>query len=307
MNLVLEILKSALPAAIPTLLAALGGLFTWHANVFNISMEGLLLVSAFGAVAGSYLFSSWAVGLLFGIGASLLISLLFAFLVLKIRAGEFITGIAINTFVLGATTYFLRQWFGVKGSLISPQIQALPKWKIPVLKDIPVLGNILSGHAWVLYLAIFVIVPLVFVVIYKTPFGMRLRASGYDAKVIDSVGIKSDRLKLTSIMICGVLCGLGGSFLSLGYMKMFTENMSNGRGWISLAIIILSKGHPLKVLLNCLIFGCMEGLGLALQMVKIPNQVTDMLPYVAVLVALFLNGGEKAAKRTAEAQTSAAN
>lgn len=297
MNLVIEILKSALPASIPILLAALGGLFTWHADVFNISMEGMLLTSAFTSVVGSYLFGSWEMGLLFGILGSMLISMMFAFFVLKMQTGEFITGIAINTFVLGATTYFLRQLFHVKGSLIDPRIVALPKWSIPVVRDIPVIGPMINGHAFPLYVTFFVIVPIVYIVIYKTRFGLRLRASGYDAKVIDSVGIKAQGLKFVSIMICGFLCGIGGNFLSLGIMRMFTENMSNGRGWISLAIIILSKGNPLKVLVTCLIFGVTEGVGLTLQQFKIPNQITDMLPYVAVLIALFINSRQKDKKQ----------
>lgn len=289
MNLIGEILKQALPAAVPILLAALGGLFTWHANIFNISMEGMLLTSAFTAVMGSYFFESWAMGILFGILGSLLVSLIFAFFVLKIGTGEFITGIAINSFATGATTYFLRQMFNVKGSLINPRIVALPKWNIPVIQDIPVLGRILSGHAFPLYITFLVIVPLVFFIIYKTAFGLRLRACGYDAKVIDSVGIKASKLKFTSILICGALCGIGGSFLSLGIMRMFTEGMSNGRGWISLAIIILSDGNPLIAFLTCIIFGITEGMGLSLQQFNIPNQITDMLPYAAVLVALYIN------------------
>lgn len=289
MGLVIEIIKSALPAAIPILLAALGGLFTWHANVFNISMEGMLLVSSFCAVAGSCLSGSWIVGMLCGIVGSMLISVLFWFFVLKIKAGEFITGIAINTFALGATTYFLRQIFNVKGSLVDSRIQALPKWNIPLVKDIPILGNMLSGHAFPLYIAILIVVPLVYILIFKTSFGLRLRAAGHDAKVLDSVGVKSNHFKFYSILICGFLCGIGGTFLSLGYMRMFTENMSNGRGWISLAIIIVTKGHPVKTLLMCLLFGLTAGLGLALQVTNIPSQFTDMLPYVMVLIALFLN------------------
>lgn len=289
MGLVIEIIRSALPAAIPILLAALGGLFTWHANVFNISMEGMLLVSAFCAVAGSCLSGSWVVGILCGILGSMVISVLFWFFVMKIKAGEFITGIAINTFALGATTYFLRQIFNVKGSLVDSRIQALPRWEIPIIKDIPIIGTMLSGHAFPLYITILVIVPLVAVLIYKTFFGLRLRAAGHDSKVLDSVGVNSDRLKFYSILICGFLCGIGGTFLSLGYMRMFTENMSNGRGWISLAIIIVTKGNPVKTLLLCLLFGLTSGIGLALQVTKIPSQFTDMLPYLMVLAALFLN------------------
>ncbi len=289
MSLIIEIFKSALPASIPILLAALGGLFTWHANVFNISMEGMLLTSAFTSVVGSYLFESWEMGLLFGICGSLMVSLLFAFFVLKMKTGEFITGIAINSLALGGTTYFLRQIFKVKGTLMDPRIEALPKVNIEIIEKIPVIGQIINGHAFPLYLTFFIIVPLVYIVIYKTSFGLRLRACGYDSKVIDSVGIKADKLKFYSILICGTLCGIGGTFLSLGIMRMFTENMSNGRGWISLAIIILSAGNPIKVFITFIIFGITEGLGLTLQQVNIPNQFTDMLPYIAVLIALYIN------------------
>lgn len=299
MNLIIEIFKSALPASVPILLAALGGLFTWHANIFNISMEGMLLTSAFTSVIGSYLFGSWWMGLLFGIAGSVAVSLMFSFFVLKMKTGEFITGIAINSFATGATTYFLRQMFHVKGSLIDARIEALPKWDIPFIRDIPVLGSIINGHAFPLYVTFLIVVPAVYILIYKTSYGLRLRACGYDAKVIDSVGIKAERLKFSSIIICGVLCGVGGTFLSLGIMRMFTEGMSNGRGWISLAIIILSAGNPVKVFVTCLIFGITEGMGLTLQQVNIPNQITDMLPYAAVLAALYINSrqGRKKAKR----------
>ena len=296
MSLIIEILKSALPASVPILLAALGGLFTWHANVFNISMEGMLLTSAFTSVVGSYIFESWAMGLLFGVVGSVVISLLFSLFVLKMKTGEFITGIAINSFVTGATTYFLRQMFNVKGSLIDPRVAALPKWDIPIIRDIPVIGDVINGHAFPLYITFILIVPLVYIAIYKTPFGLRLRACGQDSKVIDSVGIKADKLKFTSIIICGVLCGIGGNFLSLGIMRMFTENMSNGRGWISLAIIILSGGNPVKVFIVCLIFGITSGAGLTLQQINIPNQFTDMLPYLAVLIALYLNSRQNKKK-----------
>lgn len=293
MTLLIEIFRSALPATVPILLAALGGMFTWHANVFNIAMEGMLLTSAFCAVAGSYSFHSWEIGILFGIGGSIFISLLFAFFVLRMRAGEFITGIAINTFSIGITTFSLRQLYNVKGSLISPKIQSLPKWNIPILREVPFLGEILNKQAFPLYISFFIIVPIVYIIIFRTSFGLRLRASGYDAKVTDSVGIKSESLKFKSILICGFLCGIGGTFLSLGYMRLFTENMTNGRGWISLAIIILTRGHPYRALMTSLVFGIMEGLGLTLQMYNVPNQFTDMLPYISVLFVLFYSSQKK--------------
>ncbi|MEG1016496.1 MAG: ABC transporter permease, partial [Oscillospiraceae bacterium] len=150
-------------------------------------------------------------------------------------------------------------------------------------------GPILNNHPWPLYLTFFIIIPLVYIVLYKTQFGLRLRATGFEPKAADSVGIKSDLYRFNAILICGFLCGLGGSYLSIGYMRMFSENMSSGRGWIAIAIILLTKGHPFKILVLGLIFGFCEGLGMSLQIYNIPTQFTYMLPYVATLIALFLD------------------
>lgn len=288
MNLILEIIRTAFPSTIPVLLAALGGAYSFHANVFNIAMEGMLLTSAFVSVAVSYATGSWAWAIVAGIAGSFLISLLFSWFTVKLKTGEFITGIALNLFIAGATTYLLRQIFDVKGALISPKIQALPRIDIPIIKNIPVISTILSGQNILVYISILVIIPLVYFNIYRTKMGLRLRATGYDSKVVDSVGVKSDPIKITSLMICGVLCGLGGTALSLGYMRLFTEGMSAGRGWISLAIIILTKGHPIGILLLALLFGLFEGVGLSLQTVGIPSEFTQMLPYFSTIVALYV-------------------
>lgn len=298
MDLIVEIIRSSLPAAIPILLAALGGLYTYHANVFNIAMEGMLLASAFGAVAGSYVYESWWAGMLFGIIASLIISLLFALFTIVMRTGEFVTGIAINLLALGGTTYLLRQMFHVKGALISPRIKELPVIDIPFIDHIPYVGQILNHHSFPVYLSIFIIVPLVYLHLYKMRFGLRLRASGQDDRVVDSVGVSSRSLKLKSILICGILCGIGGVFLSLGYMTLFTENMSNGRGWISLAVIIITRGHPIGVLALGILFGLFDGLGLSLQNTAIPSQFTYMMPYLATLVALFFYSYKRTGKKS---------
>ena len=288
MNLFIEIVRSSLASAVPVLLVALGGAYSFHANVFNIAMEGMMLTSAFSTVAISYATGSWVWGLVGGIAGSLIISLIFAFFILKLKTGEFITGIALNLFTTGATTYLLRQIFNVKGALISPNIIPLPRIDIPLIKDIPVLGTILSGQNILVYIALIVIVPLVYFQFYRSRMGLRLRATGFDSRAVDSVGIKSDPIKFQSLIICGLLCGLGGTALSLGYMSLFTENMAAGRGWIALAIIILTQGQPIGILLLSILFGVFEGVGLSLQNVGIPNQFTSMLPYISTIVALFI-------------------
>lgn len=252
------LILSALAAA-PILLAAVGGLYTYHANVFNIAMEGMMLIGAFLGILGSYLTGFWAAGFLLA---------------------------------LGGTTYALRRMFQVKGALIDPSIQPMPRWNIPLIRDIPLLGEVLSDHPFMVYLSI----AVVFIAsyhLYMTSFGLRLRAVGEDAKAADSAGISSKGLKTSAILISGVLCALAGVFLSLGYVTLFAENMSAGRGWISLAVIILTRGRPVNVLLMVLVFGFFDGLGLSLQNTAIPPQFTGMLPYLATLGALYFYSRRK--------------
>lgn len=285
MHLALEMLRSSLLAAVPVLLAGLGGAYTYFANVFNIAMEGMMLIGAFTAVAGSFLARSWVVGLVSGIAGGVVAALLFALFVVVLRTDEFVTGTAINMLALGGTTYALRQMFNVKGAFMSPQIVALPKWNLPLIANVPYLGSVLSGHSFIVYISI----ALAFVVdwhIRRTRFGMRLRASGEDPRAVDSVGVSSRGIRAWSILISGALCGAAGAYLSLGYVSLFAENMSNGRGWIALAVIILTKGRPLGLLVMSLVFGLFDGIGLSLQGTAIPAQLTQMAPYIATLVAL---------------------
>lgn len=292
MQLLIELLRSTIMAATPVLLAALGGTYTFYSNIFNIAMEGMMLIGAFMAVLGSYLFGSWVIGLLFGLAGGILAALIFIIFAVYLKTDEFVTGIAINMLALGGTTYLLRQIFDVKGAFMSPEIVAIPTWKIPLLHDIPVLGKLISGYPFIVYVALLAALLVQFHV-YKTRFGLRIRATGEDARTVDSVGVNSSSVKSISIFYSGILCGLAGVFLSLGYVNLFAENMSNGRGWIALAVIILIQGRPLGILLMSLVFGFFEGLGLTLQGTAIPSQFTQMVPYLATLVALYFYSREK--------------
>ncbi|MGI6147354.1 MAG: ABC transporter permease [Firmicutes bacterium] len=278
MSLALELVRSSLLAATPVLLAGIGGAYTYFANVFNIAMEGMMLIGAFTAVAGSYAARSWVVGLAAGIGGGLVAAALFTLFAVALRTDEFVTGTAINMLALGGTTYALRQMFGVRGAFMSGQIQAIPRWNLP-------LGPVLGGHPFVVYVAL----ALALVAdwhIRRTRFGLRLRAAGEDPRVLDAAGVSSQAVRAWSIMISGALCGLAGAYLSLGYVTLFAENMSNGRGWISLAVIILTRGRPLGILVMSLLFGLFDGIGMSLQGTAIPAQLTQMVPYIATLVAL---------------------
>ena len=286
MNILVGLINGMIAGATPILLAALGGSFTFYAGIFNIAMEGMMLTGAFCAVWGSYTFHNWAIGILCGIIGALLMALIFILFAVVLKTDEFVTGIALNLFAVGATTYALRQIFDTKGAFSNPGIIPIPQVHLPVIEKIPILGEILSGQNLIIYIAAFCI-WLCHWLIFRTRFGLRLRAAGYNAACLESSGVSVARTRVISLLLCGVLCGLAGAYISLGYVNLFVEGMSAGKGWISLAAIILVNGNPLGIALISLIFGFFDGLGLFLQGTGVAPQFTAMVPYIATLVALY--------------------
>jgi simple sugar transport system permease protein len=291
MNILIGLLNGMITGATPILLAALGGTMTYYAGIFNIAMEGMMLVSAFFAVIGSYYYQSWIVGIIFAILGALVMALIFILFSVKLKTDEFITGIALNLFALGVTTYMLRQIFGVKGAFADPSIVPIPDINIPIIEDIPLVGRIISGHNLLVYVGLLATIISSYL-IFKTRFGLRLRAAGYNAECLNTSVVQSDHIRTIAVLLCGVLCGLAGAFLSLGYVTLFSENMSAGKGWISLAAIILVNGNPWGIALISLIFGFSDGFGLLLQQ-YLPSQFTSMVPYIATLLALYVYSSRK--------------
>ena len=287
MNVLIGLITGMIAGATPILLAALGGALTFYAGVFNIAMEGMMLMAAFFAVLGSFLFHSWIAGLAFAILGSLALAAIFIFFSVKLKTDEFVTGIALNLFALGTTTYLLRQIFKVKGVFASKAIVSIPDIHIPWIEGIPFLGPVLSGRNLIVYLAALATIVCAYLV-FRTRYGLRLRAAGYNAASLDSSGVLTSRIRAQSLLACAVLCGLGGAFLSLGYVTLFAENMTAGRGWISLAAVILVDGHPVGIAIISLLFGFFDGLGLFLQNYRVAPQFTAMVPYLATLGALYV-------------------
>jgi len=284
--IVAQLLHAALSSATPIALAAFGGMFSYHANVFNIAMEGMMLMGAYYAVYGAYRFGHWLYGMLFALLSGLVLAGIFSLFAIVLKVDEFITGIGINMLALGWTTYSLRATFQVKGAFISQSIPAIPKIRFPTIEKVPFLGEVLSSHPFLVFVAI-AFAFVCHVVLYRTKFGLRLRATGEEPTAVASVGLSIGRLKLWSAVLCGIFSALAGVYLSLGYVTLFSENMSNGRGWISLAIIILVRGRPMSIMLMSLVFGLLENLGMLLQRYAVPPQFTAMLPYAATLFVLY--------------------
>jgi simple sugar transport system permease protein len=287
MNIVVGLITGMIAGATPILLAALGGTLTFYAGIFNIAMEGMMLMAAFAAVLGSFVFHSWIVGLLFAVAGAMILALIFIFFSVTLDTDEFVTGIALNLFALGSTTYLLRQIFKVKGVFTSKLIDSIPNIRIPFIEKIPLLGPVVSGRNLIVYLAVIATI-FCYYLVFRTRFGLRLRAAGYNPNSLDSSGVRTSRMQIQSLLLCAVFCGLAGAFLSLGYVTLFAENMTAGRGWISLAAIILVDGHPYGIALISLLFGFFDGLGLFLQSYGVSPQFTSMVPYIATLGALYV-------------------
>jgi len=284
---------STVRAATPLILAALGGIFSERSGIVNIALEGIMLSGAFFAMLISYIGSQLGLPPLLSavcgaIGAmvfGLLISAIHAVVSIRYRADQVVSGVAINILALGLTGFLLQRIFNTSGN--SPSVPNLPAAPIPGLASIPVLGPIFFNQPPIVYVAL-IAVPIAAFVLFRTPLGLRLRAVGEHPKAADTVGINVFQLRYLGVGLSGLLAGLGGAYLSLGQLNIFTEGMTNGRGYIALAAVIFGKWSPWGALGACLLFGLADAIQISLQNagVEIPSDFLLMLPYILTLVAL---------------------
>ena len=281
--------------ATPILLAALGATVCSKAGVVNLGLEGIMLISALFGVLASAVGGNIFWGILGGVGAALIVSLIFAYFHLVLKANNTLCGTAINTAASGLTIFVLQLVTGEKGNSSSLKSFSFNEIEIPVIKDIPVLGDILSGHNTLTYVALISVV-LVFLLLYKTPLGLRMRAVGENPHAASSVGQNVTKIRFIAILICGVLTGLGGMYLSMGYMDMFVRDMVAGRGFIALAACSMGQATPVGALLASLVFAFFDGLSNVLQVLQIPSQFVQMLPYLATIAGLTVFSIQQSAK-----------
>lgn len=283
--MIIGLYQSTIAMATPIILISLGGLMTYHAGVINVAMEGLVLASAFSAVVFSYLLSSAWAGILGAVVVAVLFSILYSFFVTTLKANNFAIGFAINIFVSSFTLYLTHVLFVGENAFNSPDIKAIPDLNFNFGVDI--LNSILSNFSALTYASVFFMLITSFV-IYKTPFGLHLRAAGSSPTALKTAGKRVSVIQYTASIITGIFCGLAGSQLSLSNVVMFTRNMSSGRGFICLAAILISRGNPKVVVLLSLLFGFLEALSLQLQSLDVPVQFLFMLPYVMTVLSLLL-------------------
>lgn len=280
--------QNTLRTATPVILAGVGVLMTDHVGIMNIGMDGMMLCGAFFAVLGSCFMGGWFGGLALALVAGILLGAFFGLLVIKFKSDEYIIGVALNIFAGGLTVFLLRTVFGVAGAFSGTEelpIHPLPTIEIPLIRNIPIVGDLLSGNTLLVYVSwLFVIVS--YVIIYRTPLGFWMRAAGEQPEALRAAGKSPEKMKYLASILCGLFSGLAGAHLSLGYLTMFTENMSASRGFIAVACVIFGGSNPLKVSLAALLFGFVDALGLRVQSYNISSNLTSLAPYLATVIMM---------------------
>jgi ABC-type uncharacterized transport system permease subunit len=283
---------SILRVTTPILFAALGAVVADLSGVVNIALEGIMLTSALtGVVVSAFTKSAW-IGLLAGMAAGSLIGLLLGYFHLKLKTNVILAGIAFNLLAAEGTVFLLYVVAHDKGVSSSLASKVIPEWQIPIIKDIPVLGAILGKQNALTYMAL-IAVGMVYLLLFKTSFGLRLRAVGENPDAADSVGISVHRVQFVALAISGALASMGGAHLSMGYVSWFSRNMTSGRGFIALAAEALGRRHPIGVLIASLLFGFADALSNYMQSLRVPGEFVQMIPYVLTLVALAVYSGRQ--------------
>lgn len=299
LSVILQVLDSTVRLSTPLLLAALAGLYSERSGVFDIGLEGKMLGAAFAAGAAAAVFDSAWIGLFFGVLVSLALSLVHAFASITVRGNQIVSGVAINFIAVGLTVLLGKNWFNAGGR--TPQLSGNGRFNpielpgVELLSDIPVIGPIyselISGHNVIVYFA-FLMVPITWWIIFRTRFGLRLRAVGENPSAVDTAGINVTWARYRAVLICGVLCGFAGTYLSIALSAGFVQNMTAGKGFIALAALIFAKWKPLNAMYACLLFGFLDAAAIRLQGVALPGigfipvQLIQALPYILTVVLL---------------------
>ncbi|EAQ06799.1 ABC transporter permease [Yoonia vestfoldensis] len=295
----LQMLDATLRLATPLLLACLAGLFSERAGIFDIGLEGKMLAAAFMSAAIAAVTGDVWLGLLAGIGASLVLSAIHGVASITFRGNQLISGVAINFLAAGLTVVVAQSWFRQGGR--TPQLSGDGRFNpitLPfadAIRDVPVIGPIyfelISGHTILVYLAL-AMVPLTWWILYRTRFGLRLRAVGENPAAVDTAGVSVVGLRFAAIGICGVLVGIAGAYLATALQAGFVKDMSAGRGYIALAALIFAKWRPWYALYACLLFGFLQALSLRPDIItgvigfRVNGQFLDVLPYILTVIIL---------------------
>jgi len=282
---VVGLLAAAVRLAVPILYAALGETFTERAGILNLGLEGIMLVGALVGFVGAYATGSLWAGVFLAILSGILMGLLMGFMSVTAKVNQVVAGLGITILGTGLSTLLFRLFFGLRST--PPQIDMFPDQPIPLFSRIPVLGEMFFTHNALVYLAL-LLVPISWVVLYRTRLGLALRAVGERPDAVDARGLSVTWLRYLSLIIGGGLAALGGAFLPLANLGLFWTQMTAGRGFIAVAVVVFARWDPVRALWGALLFGGAMALQLSLQTLKapIPSELLLMLPYIITIIVL---------------------
>ena len=282
-TLLIAILAASITAGTPILFAALGELITERAGILNLGVEGIMLVGAVGGFICAYNTADPWLGIVAAVGVGMLMALIHAFLTITLQANQVVSGLAITLFGTGLSGYIGKNYVG----LTLPK--AFTAITIPFLSDLPFVGPVFFKHDALVYLSYILVIFFHFYLYHTTP-GLKLRALGENPGATDAMGINVFTLRYIYVLIGGGLCGLAGAYLSLAYAPSWLENMTAGRGWIAVALVIFALWNPWRALLGSYLFGGIDALGFHLQVLGVPISVflLNMLPYIFTIIVLVL-------------------
>ena len=302
---------SVLRVTTPLLFAALGGLMARRAGILNLALEGTMLTSAlagvvisawvkkaiiagaaygtpaYDAVVGKATTMGMIAGFVAGVVAGILMGLFLAYMGVQLKADFYLAGLAINTIAAGGTVFALYLAAGEKGISSSLDSCVMPFIDLPIIKNIPIIGEIVSGQNLMTYFS-WICVPIVYFIVYKTATGLRIRAVGENANAAESVGVNVKKVQFQAMILSGLFCGFGGISLSMSYVQFFSRGMTAGKGFIGMSAMNLGNATPLGTTVAAFLFGIFDAMSNMLQSLSIPSQFITAIPYVATLVGLVV-------------------
>jgi simple sugar transport system permease protein len=284
-SFIIGILAASIRLATPILLTALGEIFTERAGILNLGLEGIMLMGALSGFLGAFWTGSLWVGVVTAILTGALFGLLMGFMSVTVKANQVVAGLGITILGSGLSTLLFRLAFGLRTT--PPTLDIFPAAPIPLLSEIPVLGPVLFQHNVLVYLAL-VLVPVAALVLFRTHFGLTVRAVGESPDAVDTRGLSVSWIRYLSLAIGGALAGLGGGYLVLGSLGLFWTHMTAGRGFIAIAVVVFSKWNPWRALLGALVFGLAAAVQISLQTIRVPiaSELLLMLPYIITILVL---------------------